>query len=230
MGFHPALEAPAAVMQKHVATIAQGDGVHSSSGTRRFLAAVRALAPRAASAARVAVPIVAMDEYTFVAAVASTSRLLLFLLGAASDAFLPDYDTSTSLHAPHCVDHSPSVSKSTFERAVESSIVWDSVYFERVARCGYEFEHFFAFFPGWPAALAFGSLGLGHPWTQVTGILLSWLCFSVSAVLLYRCDLVHDDGSGLLVPELLQCHLHVDSIDTQTCFMSAVFQHSMLDP
>lgn len=63
--------------------------------------------------------------------------------------------------------------------------VWDTVYFERISRCGYEFEQYLAFFPGLPLILSWFS----HDVTTavITGLLVTTLSFCFSAVMMYRC-------------------------------------------
>lgn len=132
--------------------------------------------------------------------IALSSRLLFLLIGVCSDALLKDYDSSAQLQTASCDQQLVDDADITlFTRSVRSSIVWDSVYFERIARCGYEFEHFLAFFPGWPGASRLLS-GWRPPWTQVAGLTLSCCSFCLSAVLLRRC--AHHDASDIyaLVP------------------------------
>jgi Mannosyltransferase (PIG-V) len=42
--------------------------------------------------------------------------------------------------------------------------VWDSVFFVRIAQCGYEYEQFHAFFPLLPTVLRLLSFNGGHVW------------------------------------------------------------------
>lgn len=124
-----------------------------------------------------------------VALLALVSRLALLAVGVVSDALFPDYDSSAELHTESCDAVSSTGDTGWFTSAVRSSVVWDSVYFERLARCGYEFEHFFAFFPGLPALMAKLSAAQGFPWTQIAGLVVSVASFVMAAVLLYRCAL-----------------------------------------
>lgn len=52
--------------------------------------------------------------------------------------------------------------------------VWDTVYFARVARCGYETDKINAFFPGLPAAMRAGGAALGGE--ALSGPLLAGVC------------------------------------------------------
>lgn len=84
---------------------------------------------------------------------AAISRLLLLALIVLWRALLSPYDTSAPLNPnclvdPHQQQHSPN---SSIGSRIESSIVWDSVYFVRIAQCGYEYEQSYAFLPLLPA-------------------------------------------------------------------------------
>jgi Mannosyltransferase (PIG-V) len=120
-------------------------------------------------------------------AMALASRAVLLSTGFLSDFLLPDYDTSAQLQPQACNIQGSEHPLAGVSRIVQSSAVWDSMYFDRIARCGYEFEHFLAFFPAWPWALRLLSAGLGPPWTQLAGLALTSLCFALSTALLYRC-------------------------------------------
>ncbi|KAM7469494.1 hypothetical protein LguiA_007677 [Lonicera macranthoides] len=76
------------------------------------------------------------------------------------------YDTSASLNPNNCISSSSSSNGSSshginirFPRiasAIEESIVWDGVYFVRIAECGgYEYEQSYAFLPLLPISISF---------------------------------------------------------------------------
>jgi hypothetical protein len=101
---------------------------------------------------------------------------------------LHDYDTSAQLPVASCKASDQHIEHSCEPPGlIRSSIVWDSVYFERIARCGYEYEHFLAFFPGWPWLVKSVYVWFGARWSQGAALLLSSLSFSLSSVLLRRC-------------------------------------------
>jgi hypothetical protein len=60
--------------------------------------------------------------------------------------YIADYDTSSSLLSESCEDTWPEVVAAAPQQ--RPWVVWDSVFSHRIAACGYEYEQFFAFFPG----------------------------------------------------------------------------------
>lgn len=91
---------------------------------------------------------------------AITSRLLLLSLILLWRSLLSPYDTSASIN-PACLSSSsdspnsnPQVLFPRVAAALEDSIVWDSVYFVRIAQCGYEYEQSYAFFPLLPICIS----------------------------------------------------------------------------
>ena len=116
--------------------------------------------------------------------VALCSRLLLLALGSTADYIVSDYDTSAQMTVNACED-SGTVNSTKLTTAIHSSVVWDSVYFERIARCGYEFDSFLAFFPGWPWLMHHLAGRAGVPWTQLAGLLANAVCFAAAASCMY---------------------------------------------
>lgn len=94
------------------------------------------------------------------------ARRLLVLAAAVRGAYLlvilavgwliADYDTSGSLLSESCADDWPAAAAAAAQRrpAFVPGVVWDAVFLHRIAACGYEYEQFFAFFPGLPGAQA----------------------------------------------------------------------------
>ncbi|KAK9806200.1 hypothetical protein WJX72_005101 [[Myrmecia] bisecta] len=84
-------------------------------------------------------------------------------------------------------------------QAAKRMTVWDSVFFTRVAQCGYEYEHFHAFFPLLPGLLRLAQVSVTQPegWAEVCGLLLSNIAFVASALLFCRLS------SGVLQNERL---------------------------
>lgn len=89
---------------------------------------------------------------------AIASRVFLISLILIWRWILSPYDTSASIN-PSCLrsesdSHAPPVLLPRAAAAIEDSIVWDSVYFVRIAQCGYEYEQSYAFFPLLPASIS----------------------------------------------------------------------------
>jgi phosphatidylinositol glycan class V len=97
------------------------------------------------------------------------SRAFLLLLILLWRLLGRPYDTSASLDPPCLSSHhllqdlsaepgrgseaADSALWSRLGRIIEGSIVWDSVYFVRIAQCSYEYEQTFAFLPIFPLAI-----------------------------------------------------------------------------
>lgn len=82
--------------------------------------------------------------------IAIASRLLLLTLIIFWRSLVTPYDTSASIN-PNCLS-SPIIQSNYIKfpyiaSVIQDSIVWDSVYFLRIAQCGYEYEQFYAFWP-----------------------------------------------------------------------------------
>jgi phosphatidylinositol glycan class V len=75
---------------------------------------------------------------------AAASRACVSLLAALSAWLVPPYDTSSQLLAGGGDGSGGASLAAAFGN-------WDGVYFAHIARAGYEYEHFHAFFPLYPA-------------------------------------------------------------------------------
>ena len=118
------------------------------------------------------------------------------------DRLVDDYDRSVS-HVPPASCHTsvsapppPSEEEGWLCAAVASTAVWDSVYYLRIAECGYEYEQTHAFFPLLPwlmrvlAKAMRASLVLGSSdrcLLALNGLVISNGAFVLSAVCLYEC-------------------------------------------
>ena len=104
---------------------------------------------------------------TLVLKSAILSRLLLLTLILIWRSLLTPYDTSAPLN-PNCLkitkhqdSNSDSLPNTTvlfpkLASAIENGIVWDSVYFVRIAQCAaYEYEQSYAFLPLLPLFISF---------------------------------------------------------------------------
>ena len=89
----------------------------------------------------------------------------VLILGAAVtfDAVLPDYDSSISLLTQSCkrtgdlqatqIAATERLTAVTARGGLAKLAVWDSVFFVCIAKCGYEYEQFHAFFPLLPLTM-----------------------------------------------------------------------------
>lgn len=96
---------------------------------------------------------------------AVASRVLVVVLIILWRSLLNPYDTSASINPP-CLSAASSSSPPPAAllprvgSAIERSIVWDGVYFTRIAECGYEYEQTYAFLPLLPlCAIVFSKSG-----------------------------------------------------------------------
>ncbi|KAI5387161.1 uncharacterized protein LOC127105108 isoform X1 [Lathyrus oleraceus] len=98
------------------------------------------------------------NHETLVLKSAIYSRILLLTLIIFFRTLLSPYDTSASLNPP-CLTTTTAAANDTrrspIASAIENGIVWDSVYFVRVAECGYEYEQSYAFLPFLPLTISF---------------------------------------------------------------------------
>ena len=78
-------------------------------------------------------------------AIAVSVRVLHFSLLLLSDSLFRDYDSSADLH-DH-VDYLKGNANPTLLPQLSKMLVWDSVFFSEIAKRGYEYEQFYAFFP-----------------------------------------------------------------------------------
>ncbi|KAH7532312.1 hypothetical protein FEM48_Zijuj04G0006600 [Ziziphus jujuba var. spinosa] len=148
------------------------------------------------------------DQQTIVVKSAVASRLLLLSLILLWRTLLSPYDTSASLN-PNCLNQHPSPPHAhahpnpqqqpplwpILASAIESSVVWDGVYFVRIAQCGYEYEQSYAFLPLLPLCISMLSRTVFAPLVPVIGqravlglsaYVINNIAFVFSAVYFYR--------------------------------------------
>eukprot|EP00898_Chlorokybus_atmophyticus_P007668 jgi/Chlat1/7902/Chrsp66S07323 len=129
--------------------------------------------------------------------VATLSRLLVLLLVFAGDWLVQDYDSSAAVVPPCLVgdkaeglyDHGHELDVGHARGVLPSLVKWDGVHFARIARCGYEYEQMFAFFPLMPAVMLlwpFRQVLSLHDRIVIAGLLLSNGAFIMAAVSLFR--------------------------------------------
>ncbi|CAI5492424.1 unnamed protein product [Closterium sp. Naga37s-1] len=110
---------------------------------------------------------------------------------------------------------------STVQGALESLVVWDSVFFHRIALCGYEFEQAYAFFPLLPSLMRL--LATATPSTfALVGLLLSNAAFVAAAFYLFRLtECVLSDTRLALLSSLFFC------LTPASTFYSAIYSESL---
>ncbi|KAG6587249.1 glycosyltransferase family 76 protein [Phytophthora cinnamomi] len=143
---------------------------------------------------------------------ACATRACVTLLALATAALVTPYDTSSHLQA----GGSPLAALSN----------WDGVYFSHIARSGYDFEHFHAFFPLYPLLARWAARLL--PLDEASGVLAAgWLLSNVSFVLaalfLYRlgCVVLQDEVVARRAAYLF-------CVAPSSIFMSAVYSESLM--
>ena len=122
-----------------------------------------------------------MQQDVRIASIAFVSRLAFLGAAVVSDALLDDYDSSAVLNSRPCDVSDPAEQAGI---AVNFADVWDTVFYDRISRCGYEYEHYFAFFPGLPGVM--GLLGGSAGRRVLAALITSLISFTISMVLFYR--------------------------------------------
>ncbi|KAK9156606.1 hypothetical protein Scep_003180 [Stephania cephalantha] len=115
--------------------------------------------------------------------------------------------------------------------AIESSIVWDGVYFARIAQCGYEYEQTFAFLPLLPILMYLVAHTVLAPLVPVigyravlglSGYVINNVAFVFAAVYLYRLSaIVLKDRKASLLATILFC------FNPASIFYSSVYSESL---
>ncbi|XP_050115063.1 uncharacterized protein LOC126593182 isoform X3 [Malus sylvestris] len=162
------------------------------------------------------------------------SRLLVLTLILLWRTLLSSYDTSAPIN-PDCLSTIPAQKNVLFHSlgsAIESSIVWDGVYYVRIAECGYEYEQTYAFFPLLPLCMSFLSRTVLAPLVPVigqravlglSGYVINNIGFVFGAVYLYRLSVVIlKDQEAAVRASLLFCFnpasIFYSSIYSETLF------------
>ncbi|KAL3824762.1 hypothetical protein ACJIZ3_020791 [Penstemon smallii] len=167
---------------------------------------------------------------------AVASRLLLLTLITLSRSLLSPYDTSASINPPCLSTNSnhhaqPQVLLPRVATAIESSIVWDGVYFIRIAECGYEYEQSYAFLPWLPLCIYLFANTVFAPLIPVigyravlglSGYVINNVAFVFSAMFLYRLSVaVLKDPEVALRASILFC------FNPASIFYSSVYSESL---
>nr|GME04366.1 GPI mannosyltransferase 2 [Ipomoea batatas]GME04402.1 GPI mannosyltransferase 2 [Ipomoea batatas] len=166
---------------------------------------------------------------------AIASRLLLIFLILLWRWILSPYDTSASIN-PSCLpsewnSHTSPVLLPRVAAAIEDSIVWDSVYFVRIAQCGYEYEQAYAFFPLLPISISLLSRTVFSPLIPLvghravlglSGYVLNNIAFVLAALYLYRLSaVVVKDSELALRASILFC------FNPASIFYSSIYTESL---
>ncbi|CAM8951644.1 unnamed protein product [Rhodiola kirilowii] len=180
------------------------------------------------------------DRTHLVLRYAVASRILLLTLIVLWRSIVDPYDTSALLN-PNCIsfsngsDSDPLVNGAVLwpwiGSKIEGSIVWDSVYFSRIAQCGYEYEQTYAFLPLFPICMRVLSRTVFRPLVLliglravlgVSGYLLNIVAFSFAAMYMYRLSLlILKDSEASLQAAVLFC------FNPASIFYSSVYSESL---
>lgn len=97
-----------------------------------------------------------MSNILRICILASICRIFMLLCVIIFGHIFQNYDTSSSaiLNYFSCDDNiinDEIITTSPYVNLLRTwTVNWDSVFFLRISKCGYEYEQFFAFFPGLP--------------------------------------------------------------------------------
>ncbi|WCJ41545.1 GPI mannosyltransferase 2 [Euphorbia peplus] len=178
----------------------------------------------------------ANNHQTLILKSATTSRLLVIALIILWRTLLAPYDTSSPLNA-NCLfsnsssDQHQSIFFPRLASMIEGSIVWDSVYFVRIAECGYEYEQSYAFLPLLPVCISFLSHTVLAPLVPLIGhraVLalagygVNFVAFVLAALYFYRLSVVIlKDPDMALQASILFC------FNPASIFYSSIYSESL---
>ncbi|PWA90604.1 hypothetical protein CTI12_AA099260 [Artemisia annua] len=167
---------------------------------------------------------------------AITSRLIVLTLTIIWRSIISPYDTSASIN-PDCLTTTTNGQQE--QRAVfpsvagviENGVVWDSVYFVRIAECGYEYEQTYAFLPLFPLCISLLSRTVLKPLIPLvghravlalSGYLVSNISFVFAALFLYRLSvIILKDSKASLRATILFC------FNPASIFYSSIYSESL---
>lgn len=143
---------------------------------------------------------------------AAATRACVTLLALATAAIVTPYDTSSHLQAGGS--------------SLAALSNWDGVYFSHIARSGYDFEHFHAFFPLYPLLARW----LAHllPLDEASAVVASgWVISNASFVLAALC--LYRLGCVVLRDEVVARRAaYLFCVAPSSIFMSAVYSESLM--
>ncbi|CAN1749201.1 GPI mannosyltransferase 2 [Linum perenne] len=170
---------------------------------------------------------------TLVVKCAIASRIILLALIFLWRNLVSSYDTSSPLN-PDCLSSHHQGNDVLLPRiasAIENSVVWDSVYFVRIAQCGYEYEQTYAFFPLLPALMSLLSRTVLAPLVPLVGFravlalggyAVNNVAFVLAAVYLYRLSvMILDNPKVALQASVLFC------FNPASVFYSSIYTESL---
>ncbi|KAF9617226.1 hypothetical protein IFM89_035108 [Coptis chinensis] len=177
------------------------------------------------------------DSQIIILGAAISSRLLILSLIIIWKSLIYPYDTSAALNPTCLTSQTPQQQQKniilfpSIGSAIESTIVWDGVYFVRIAECGYEYEQTYAFLPLLPICIYAFSNSVFAPLVRIigyrpvlglSGYLINNIAFVFAAVYFYRLSLiVLKDEKAALRASLLFC------FNPASVFYSSVYSESL---
>ncbi len=169
---------------------------------------------------------------------ALASRILVLVLMIVADTIFADLDSSAHLQNFPCgsLDKNTPITTNTswIARLLDGLAPWDSVYFVRIAKCGYETDMVNAFFPFLPFLMRYGAKFTGLEYIShifnlpiesmytVLGLGINVFAFCIAALALHRLSskiLKNEDLVSLSV--LLFC------FNPASVFYSAAYTESL---
>lgn len=166
------------------------------------------------------------------------SRILVLSLIVIWRCIATPYDTSSSLNPPCLSTTKTSINEeqtgrvwNQFGKAIEGSVVWDSVYYVRIAECGYEYEQTYAFLPLLPLCMRYLSNTVFAPLVPLmgyravlalSGYILNNIAFVFAALFLYKLTLiVFKDSKAASLATALFC------FNPASIFYSSIYSESL---
>ncbi|CAL0312173.1 unnamed protein product [Lupinus luteus] len=164
---------------------------------------------------------------------ATFSRLIVLTLTIIYRILVSPYDTSAPINPP-CLTPNNNNTLPPFPRvasAIENGVVWDSVYFIRIAQCGYEYEQFYAFLPLLPISISFFSRTVFAVFVPfigdravlaLSGYVINNLAFVFAALYFYKLSTVILKDHGIaLQATILFC------FNPASIFYSSIYSESL---
>lgn len=179
--------------------------------------------------------------------VAVASRVLVAALFLLWRNVATPYDTSADLNLPCLSNNSfwalgeksrletqqqqPPMWGQRLGKAIQGTVVWDGVYYVRIAECGYEYEQVYAFLPALPLLIRLLSRTLFYnlipvlgltPTLALSGYVINNIAFVLAAYYLYRLSkqVLEDEKQAIVAVALFCCN-------PASTFYSAIYSESL---